>query len=734
MRACPCRAVPRLGTVAAFAVLCCAGAFPQAQKTRGDLTQIQHFVFIIQENRTFDQYFGSFPGANGTSTATISTGQVISVERAPDFMPRGFVHTWGGALLGMDFGRMDKFDLMGSAQAGAFCTVNGDNLCFSQLTQADIPNYWTWAQKFVLADAMFSSMHGPSFPNHLYTVAAQDGGVEDNPNVSNSANGWGCDNPPGTTVPVMNAQGFTEFVFPCFDFQTLADSLDSVPGLNQPWRYYAPVFGQPGYQWSVLDAINHIRNTSLWTTNVVPVNQFLTDAKAGTLPAVSWVTPIYNVSEHPPSASTCQGENWVVKAVNEVMSGPAWGSTAIVIFWDDFGGMYDHVPPSQIDGLGLGPRVPAIIISPFAKPGYISHTTYEFSSLLKTVEERFSLPPLTNRDANANDLLDSFDFNQQPLAPMLLKPRTCPAIGASQLNFHSQQVNTASPARVVRLSNWTNSTLNITGMNISGGYSKTTNCAASVPPNGFCSVNVQFAPQQTGPIAGTLTITGSNLPSGQQTVQLNGVGTNVTLSPTLLNLGAKLVGQTSAARTATLNNFSSSPLSVINIQATGDYSQTNTCGSSVAAGGSCTISATFTPTATGTRYGTVTVTDSDGGSPHVLNLTGIGLLVFPSPSSLNFGKVRVGSSSPPMNIKLSNAGTTAINITGFALQNSVFQNLPDYTQTNTCGSSLAAQSTCTITVTFSPTTVGNLPAQLLVFDSDPAASPVLVVLAGTGTQ
>jgi phospholipase C len=142
------------------------------------------------------------------------------------------------------------------------------------------------------------------------------------------------------------------------------------------------------------------------------------------LPAVSWVLPPGEKSEHPPN-SVCQGENWTVEAVNAVMQGPDWSSTVIFITYDDFGGLYDHVPPPQIDQFGLGPRVPMLIISPFARRGYVSHTQYEHSSVLKFVEARYQLPSLTARDAGASDMLDSFDFSQtQP--PLILSERQCP--------------------------------------------------------------------------------------------------------------------------------------------------------------------------------------------------------------------------------------------------------------------------------------------------------------------
>jgi phospholipase C len=215
--------------------------------------------------------------------------------------------------------------------------------------------------------------------------------------------------------------------YPCFDFQTLADRLED-RGIS--WKYYAPGQGQFGYAFSILNAISHIRLTSLWNKHVVSTEEFVQDAISGKLPAVSWVVGDVWVSEHPP-LSVCAGENWTVEQLNAVMRGPDWNSTVVFLTWDDFGGFYDHVPPMVVDRLGFGPRVPLMIISPWAKRGYISHTPLEFSSVLKFVEMRFGLNPLTQRDALANDMFDSFDFNQSPLSALILPTRQCGATAAT---------------------------------------------------------------------------------------------------------------------------------------------------------------------------------------------------------------------------------------------------------------------------------------------------------------
>lgn len=415
--------------VALFALCGNASAQEDPSRIPRGLHKIKHIVFIIKENRTFDNYFGTFPGANGATEGTISSGDIIPLGHTPDRTGHDIGHSFDNAKTAINNGLMNQFDLIPGGN------VNGEYLAYTQLQEEDIPNYFQYARRFVLADNMFSSLTGPSFPNHLYTVGAQSNRAINNP--SNSPGIWGCDSPSNSTVPLLNDDGTRTRVYPCFDFTTLADELQNA-GLT--WKYYAPSIGQSGYIWSALDAISHIRNSDLWNTNVVTPDQFDVDAQSGNLPAVSWIVTGVG-SEHPP-ASSCIGENWTVHKVNSVMQGPDWDSTAIFVTWDDFGGFYDHEPPPAVDNFGFGPRVPLLIISPFAKRHHISHTLYEFSSLLKFAETRFDLPALTDRDAQANDMLDAFNFHQRPRQPLILTERACPAGAAEaeeQIHFHSAE-------------------------------------------------------------------------------------------------------------------------------------------------------------------------------------------------------------------------------------------------------------------------------------------------------
>jgi phospholipase C len=389
------KAALSLAVLLAVALSCwaCSGQQPAA---------IEHTVIILQENHTFDNYFGTFPSADGATSGLTSTGLMVSLAPLPDMDDANLCNSWDCALQAMDGGKMDSFDL-----------INGGLSAYTQASSQEIPHYWEYAQHFVLADRYFTSVHGPSLPNHLFTVAAQSGGTIDN--VSVGSGGVACDGSPTGTVTIIDANGNRTEQSPCFDFTTLPDLLEAA-GIS--WKYYIDGDG-------IFAVIRHIRNSPMWTQNRASTAQFLQDAHRGQLPAVSWLIAPYEGSEHPPN-SICAGDNQTAEFINSVMQGPGWNSTTIFVTYDDFGGFYDHVPPPQLDQDGLGPRVPLLIISPFAKPGYISHTLYEHSSMLKFIETRNHLGSLTARDAAANNMLDSFDFGQPPQPPLILQPHQCP--------------------------------------------------------------------------------------------------------------------------------------------------------------------------------------------------------------------------------------------------------------------------------------------------------------------
>jgi phospholipase C len=342
-------------------------------------TPISHIVIIMMENHTFDNLFGTFPGANG-----------ITLPRASNPVPRDFDHSGPVEVAAMDGGKMDEIASQGHVQ----------------YIQADIPNYWSYAQHYGLGDNFFTSAPTSSTPNHIAMVAAQTGG-----DFETTKQKQGCAADAHTLSYSKGYSGNQYWDYPCYQISSVPDLLNAA-GYN--WRYYSQstIWDAPLYLKSYYNSPNDIHNPS----------QFITDVQNGQLADVSWVTPPSGESsDHPPYP--LQGaQNFVTQQVNAVMNSSYWSSTAIFVTWDDWGGFYDHVtPPTTADGLGLGMRVPLIVISPYAKAGYISHQQGEFASFDKFIEEDFGLPNLGQRDALAStsDLMDFFDFTQTQPADIL---------------------------------------------------------------------------------------------------------------------------------------------------------------------------------------------------------------------------------------------------------------------------------------------------------------------------
>jgi phospholipase C len=679
---------------------------------------IQHVVFIIKENRSFDSYFGGFPGADGATTGVTSAGQVVPLTPAPDQMMNDVAHSYYSALTAMNGGAMNGFDLIDGAN------VNGNLLAYTQMTEAGIPNYYKYARYYALADHMFSSIKADSFPNHLYTIAATSGGVfsiPENPKMKKGLGfgvGWGCDDAAETEVTVMGTHGEISREFPCFEFQTLADTLTQA-GVS--WKYYAPSKGEAGYVFSTYNAINHIRNGPAWTQNVVPDTQFAIDAQNGNLPAVSWLVT-GKQSEHPPN-STCYGENWSVTNLNALLSGPDGASSATFIAWDDFGGFYDHVRPPNLDTYGLGPRVPLLVISPYAKSGRITHLRYEFSSVLKFIEERYGLPALSERDANANDITDAFDFTQTPLPPLILQQRDCPILSTAHLSMGYQAVSTTSGATTILVSNFGAAPLTITNISSTSEFPQTNNCPASLGIDESCNVNITFAPAGTGPRTGTVTVQDSD-PSSPQTAQLVGTGSNLSVNPINLSFWTVQLIGTSVSQTISVTNVNATPEKITSVSATDDFSAESNCSAPLTQGSRCTVTVTFTPTKMGPRYGWVTINSTDPASPMRIRVASkLATEISFSSKSLTFPAQAVKTTSGPQTIVISNMGSSALHF-GAITANGRFG------QTNNC-KTVAAGSSCFLEVTFSPTAMGTQTGGISIVDSDPA-SPQVIKLSGTG--
>jgi phospholipase C len=400
---------------------------------------IDHVIFIVQENRSFDSYFGTYPGAEGIPGGVCVPDPKLHRCHHPyhdrNFFDRGGPHNERASRVTIDKGKMDgavrALRLIGNA-----CRVNPTRLGCDQAipgpdgtpdvmgyhTAQEIPNYWAYAQRFTLQDHMFAPSDSWTLPAHLYLVSA-----------------WSatCHN-----LDPMQCRSDQKF-----------------PGFNaaDDGRFWVPADGKPRpYVWACIrppcskpteESTNPIMNplpgfktveVTKQFKNIRPNTEFFDAAASGTLPSVSWVVPTLGVSEHPPD-SIALGQKWVTQLVNAVMQGPPdqWLHTAIFITWDDWGGFYDHVKPIKIDENGYGIRVPGIMISPFARRGYIDSQTLSFDAYLKLIEDRFlggqRLDPLTDgwpdsrptvreNAPELGNLAAEFDFTQAPATPFVLDP------------------------------------------------------------------------------------------------------------------------------------------------------------------------------------------------------------------------------------------------------------------------------------------------------------------------
>jgi phospholipase C len=397
---------------------------------------IKHIVYIIKENRTYDNYFARYPRGDGASFGMTSTGRRVPIAVATDVLEPDLGHGFFDGLVAINGGKMDRFDEVTNGG-----TLNG----YTSFTRRGLPNYWAYADEFVLGDRMFSSMFGPTFPQHLYTVGAQSARVTGN-KLQTTQHGGYCDDPGETVyafarltprerkvvmlaerrVNVDRVGDFWREVRACFNFEVLPDRLEEA---GIPWGYYAD-----HTSWmNALLAIRHMRFSKHWGTKIVEEENFLQDVAKERLPRVSWLLPGPGFNEHPGGPSVCMGENWTVQVINAIMRSKYWKSTAIFLTWDDFGGFYDHVPPDHKDIMGLGPRVPLLIISPWAKRGYVDSTEYEFSSVLKFIETIYDLGCMTPRDCGASNMMNAFDFSSDvppKKRKLILDQRDCTGLPA----------------------------------------------------------------------------------------------------------------------------------------------------------------------------------------------------------------------------------------------------------------------------------------------------------------
>jgi phospholipase C len=368
-------------------------------------TPIKHFISLMQENHTYDNYFGAYPRGNGLPAGTCVP---VHPQRAHPCIrpfhigsnkvaPADPDHSTAAAFEQYDHGRMDGF-------VSALDANNQDGrLAMGYRTGSDLPYYWNLADQYVLYDRFFSSALAGSFLNHVYWVTG------------------------GPAAERTASHGQYLGLKPEGGIKRITTIFDRLEAAGVSWKFYVqnynPKLTYRTFQkfpanrasqvvWVPLLSLPRYLDTPKLRSHIVPLSQYYTDVQNGTLPAVSYIVPS-GPSEHPPS-SVESGEAFVRSLVNSLIASKEWKSSAFLLSYDDWGGWYDHVKPPRVDKFGYGFRVPALLVSPYAKRGYIDNTTLDFTSILRFIENNWGVKPLTSRDAHAQSIATGFDFKQTP--------------------------------------------------------------------------------------------------------------------------------------------------------------------------------------------------------------------------------------------------------------------------------------------------------------------------------
>jgi phospholipase C len=421
-------AVALAATVAFSVGLPAQGAALRSASGPRGIHKIKHVIVIMQENRSFDSYFGTYPGADGIPRGVCVPdprhGGCVKPHVDHADSNTGGPHKDASSTADVNGGKMDGF--VGQAERKCRNRRPCKTDVMGHHVASDIPNYWAYANNFVLNDHMFESDHSWSLPSHLSLVSGWSA------NCSNPADPMSCTSTdmPGNRTP------FNPTPFAWTDLTWLLHKH------KVSWGYYLDHGARaPGQKsgvpkiWNVLPGFTDVGQDHQ-QGNIQGLGAFLRQSRAGTLPAVSWIAPQPADSEHPP-ALVSTGQAYVTRIINAVMRSRDWKSSAIFLAWDDWGGFYDHVVPPAVDALGYGIRVPALVISPYARRGYTDHQTLSSDAYLRFIEDDFlggaRLNPATDgrpdsrpgvRENRTGNILRDFNFNQDPRPRLTLNP--CP--------------------------------------------------------------------------------------------------------------------------------------------------------------------------------------------------------------------------------------------------------------------------------------------------------------------
>jgi phospholipase C len=433
----------------AVATLAQPGATQSARAALPGIHKIRHVVVIMQENRSFDSYFGTYPGTDGIPPGTCvpdpQSGACVKPFHDRYDSNAGGPHGAASAQADIDGGKMDGF-VAQQEQAKKGCALKFNPACSRGGTSHDvmgyhdgreIPNYWAYAHAFVLQDHMFEPTASWSLPSHLFMVSGWSASCR------NPLNPMSCRSNLGQPDRERFGPGQPDYAW--------TDLTYLLHRAGVGWAYYVAPGTQPDCDDDAISCAPRSQNPGtpeIWNPlpdftdvhqdgqlgNVRPLSRFYAAARTGTLPAVSWITPNGRVSEHPP-ALVSAGQTYVTGLINAIMASPDWPSTAIFVSWDDWGGFYDHIVPPSVDANGYGLRVPGLVISPYARRGYVDHQTLSFDAYLKFIEDDFlggqrldpatdgrpdSRPDVRETATVLGNLLSDFDFAHRPRPAFLL--------------------------------------------------------------------------------------------------------------------------------------------------------------------------------------------------------------------------------------------------------------------------------------------------------------------------
>ncbi len=438
------------------AAACAPASAPPASPEPHGIDKLEHLVFVVQENRSFDHYFGTYPGADGIPRGVCIPNPAAENCARPfhdaDLLDTGGPHTQAASQTDVNRGRMDGFvksllmhgeDKCAASPDDPACRgilgPDGQPEVMGYKNRDEIPNYWAYADNYVLLDRLFAPVDSYTLPSHLYLVSAWSAICSDHTDPMSCRSGVG---ERGAFLELPKGPDDTPYAWTDITYLLHRNGVT--------WAYYISPHGTCHAE---KDCSRHENLTSNLQNpmpgfltiheneqlgNVRSSDDYFDAAARGDLPSVSWVMPAIGDSEHPATGlPLSRGERFVTEVVNAAMEGPDWSSTAIFITWDDWGGFYDHVEPPRIDGNGYGIRVPGLVISPYARQGFIDHQTLSFDAFLKLIEDRFlggqRLDPKTDGRPDPRpvvreevpelgDLARVFDFTQPPGPPLILEP------------------------------------------------------------------------------------------------------------------------------------------------------------------------------------------------------------------------------------------------------------------------------------------------------------------------